>query len=183
MAKNRQFLLLMKKWIDTFFQGAFKKREIYRPSYRVVEILQDDDDEYVAVIQLISRSLVFKIKPEEILSKDKFVDCFSPKDIRTLTYLGYLGINSPKYKVLAKHLSDENDNLLFALKKKGKKKVVIKTADQIAKEQDILGSMDAHDAQLVGYTLASENVRKEQEQKKKLRKQIAEKKALDTEST
>lgn len=45
-------------------------------------------------------------------------------------YLGYLGINSPKYKILAQRISEDN-NIIFAIKKKGDKNIYTKTANEI----------------------------------------------------
>ena len=140
---------------------TLNKRDSYIPSYRVTEIFQDDEGDYMVQVQIISKSLAFKARPEELLAKDDIVDQFSPRDVRTLTYLGYLGINSPKFKILAKRLSENNDKLIFALKKKGDKKLIIKTADEIVKEKEILDNLKAEDAHLVGYTFATENVLKE----------------------
>ncbi|HVV68480.1 MAG TPA: hypothetical protein VHE99_05545 [Gammaproteobacteria bacterium] len=61
-------------------------------------------------------------------------------------------INNPKYKILAQHLSEQQDKMLFALRKKGQKNVIIKTADEIMKEKDILNNLKAEDAQMIGYT-------------------------------
>ena len=67
----------------------------YKPSYKLVEIFKNEDDEYIVHIQIINKKLVFYTKPQEILMDDEFVDQFSPRDIRTLTYLGYLSLNKP----------------------------------------------------------------------------------------
>ena len=140
------------------------RKESYRPRYRVAEI-QQNDDHHMVTIQVINKNILYKAKPEDILSKDKFVDCFSPKDIRTLTYLGYLGINTPKYKILAKRLSKENDKFTFALKERGNKKIITKTAFEISNEKSILKSLPVQDAHLLGYTLASESFIDERKQK------------------
>ncbi len=141
------------------------KKGNYTPSYRIAEIFQDEEGDYFVQVQIISKSLAFKAKPEELLAKDNIVDQFSPRDIRTLTYLGYLGINSPKFKILAQRLSESNDKLIFAIKKKGHDKLIAKTADEIVKEKEILENLRPEDAHLVGYTFATENVLEEKKQK------------------
>lgn len=147
------------------------KKNCYTPSYRIAEIFQDDEGDYFVQVQIISKSLAFKAKPEELLAKDNIVDQFSPRDVRTLTYLGYLGINSPKFKILAQRLSENNDKLIFAIKKKGHDKLIVKTADEIVKEKEILESLRPEDAHLVGYTFATENVLEEKKQKEMLKNQ------------
>lgn len=136
--------------------------------YRVLHVEKDNHDNYVAVIQFIGKNKTFHMKPEEILADDKMTDSFSQRDIRTLTYLGYLGINSPKYKILARRLSDIDNKLIFAIQEKGGKNAFIKTADEISTDRTILYGLDQTDAHMVGYTIASEQVQIENLQKKRL---------------
>jgi hypothetical protein len=142
----------------------------YTPFYQLVEI-SEDNEEYIVTIRITNKSIAFTARPEEILSNDLLVDKFSPRDIRALTYLGYLGMNSPKYKILAKNLS-QNEKISFLLKKKGEKKVLVKTAEQIISETNMILSMNAEDAKIIGYTFASEAVIDEKKQKEELLKEL-----------
>jgi hypothetical protein len=145
------------KKIKTIF-SVYEKNVVFRPYYRVIEIAQTEHDVFIVTVQIINRSIIFTIEPEEILANDKMVNQFSPHDIRTLTYLGYLSIHNPKYKILAQRISQEKDHLMFALKKKGYRKLVIKTANEIMKDDEILDNLSAKDAHIVGYTLGSESI-------------------------
>jgi hypothetical protein len=145
------------------------KADTYKPAYRVLEILQDEEHNYTVHVQLIHKNLAFHAKPEEILADDKLVDQFSPRDVRTLTYLGYLGINSPKYKILAKRLIG-SEKIIFALKKRGHKHIIVKTAAEILKEQEIISGMNPYDAQTIGYAAASDAHKEERVLKNKLAK-------------
>src|SRR3989339_469874 len=149
-----------------------QQKQNFIPTYRLIEINQMETDDYVVTIQLINKSIVFQTKPEEILANDNLVDQFSPRDVRTLTYLGYLSINNPKYKILAQRLAENSDKVLFAIRKKGEKKILVKTADEILKEKDILNNLDAQDAHVVGYTVGSENMLNEKKQKEEARKPL-----------
>ena len=140
----------------------------FSPTHRLVGIEQNKNKEYIAKIQVINKNVFFGVKPEEILAKDEIVNRFSPCDIRALTYLGYLGINAPKYKILANQLSEKDEKLIFMLRKKGAQKIVTKTADEIANEKDILNNLNANDAHMLGYTLASESAQLEKKQKEKI---------------
>lgn len=163
-------LNLIKKFIATI-KNIFitsNDKNIYRPTHRVLEIIKNDDDEYIVKIQIINRNMTFDTKPEKILAHDDIVNEFSPTDIRTLTYLGYLAIDSPKYKILAQRLSESNDKLLFAIKKKGEKKVTLKTAEEIIQEKDIVTNLNASDTRLVGYTYGAETTAAEKKQKQEL---------------
>lgn len=140
-------------------------------TYRVLSIEKDAQNDYVAVVQMINSRSLFKMKPEEILADDNMTDSFSQRDIRTLTYLGYLDMNSPKYKILAKRLSETDNKLVFAIQEKGKKKPIIKTAEELSHDEVILSSLHQKDAHLVGYTVGSETSTSEQALIKRLVKE------------
>jgi hypothetical protein len=152
-----QRLINKTRWLISKWKEATAQMS-YTPTYRLEEIIRDKEEQYTVLVRVVNKHFTFKMKPEEILAEDKLVDQFSPRDIRTLTYLGYLGINAPKYKILAKRLSHENDKIIFALKKKGENKVIVKTADQILNEREILSSLNAEDAKTIGYTVGTESI-------------------------
>lgn len=168
----------LKFYCSEFFKKD-KESNIFIPSYRVVEIIQEDDDQYMVKIQVMNKNLLFTAKPEELLAKDETVDQFSPRDIRTLTYLGYLGMNSPKYKILAKRLLENDNKLVFAIKKKGDKKIITKTADEMLKAKEIIESLSAKDAHLVGYAMASESAMTEKGQKEAVLKNLKQEQEQD----
>lgn len=118
----------IKKWFSNLTKAIKGATDVYRPAYRIASIDETDDNDYLVTVHTILKNAHFFMKPEEILADDKMTDLFSPRDVRTLTYLGYLGINSPKYKILAQRLSAEDNRIIFALHKKGEKKPRIKTA-------------------------------------------------------
>ncbi len=145
------------------------------PIYRVANIEKDTQDEYIATIQMVGKTITFTVKPEEILADDSMTDKFSPRDIRTLTYLGYLGINSPKYQILAKRLAEDTDRMLFAIKKKGSSTIEVKTAAEISVNKEMLKNLNQEDAHMVGHTTATENMVEEKEIKRKLLSESAKK--------
>jgi len=142
------------------------------PVYRVVNIEQDNLQDYYATIQIVGKNITFKAKPEDILADDAMTDKFSPRDVRNLTYLGYLGINAPKYKILAKQMTQDN-RVVFAVHKKGSKKVEVKTADELSTNEEILTNLNQKDAHMVGYTTASEQEQLLKLEKERLRKSIS----------
>lgn len=137
----------------------------YIPTYRVIEITQENDD-YVAIIQMIGKNIVFRSKPEDILASDEFVDQFSPQDIRALTYYGYLSISKPNYKILSQRLSKNSEKLVFALRKHNDPKIFIKSASEINGNKDILKNLSPIDANIIGYSAASESFNLEKYRKK-----------------
>jgi len=170
--KKRNNLIKFLKRTFRLWRSLKKGGQTYTPSHRVANIEKKPNGEYEITIQLIGKSIVQKIAPEKLLANDKMVNCFSPTDIRTLTYLGYLEMNSPKYKILAKRLSEAADQTLFAIQKKGEKKHRVVTANDISKDEEILKHLSQKDAHMVGLTTASEQHSLEEKQKKKLLKEI-----------
>lgn len=146
--------------IKEIFKSLYQAKEynVYKPSYRLLEII-NDDDVYSIRVQVINKVQTFIIKPEDILSDDHFVNQFSPIDVRTMTYLGYLGINSPKYKVLAKRVAEQGD-LVFVIKQKGKNDVVLKTSEEIIKDLDLLKNLSSNDISSIAYKESQEKLLK-----------------------
>lgn len=138
------------------------------PTYRIVSITQNTHDNYEVTVQVIGAASVLKMKPEEILADDDLTSRFSPLDVRTLTYLGYLDINSPKYKILARRLSEKDNKIVFALLKKGSKNPEIKVASEISQNSDILKQLNRDDAHMVSYIAGTEHMLEENLEKKKL---------------
>jgi len=137
--------------------------------YRVVSISMDDNENYLATVQLVGKGQAFQIKPEEILSNDDMTMSFSQKDIRMLTYLGYLSVHSPKYKILAQRLSEKDNKIIFAVKKRGEKTPIIKTAAEISVDHNFIEGLNQHDAHMIGYTAATEQLFDDQEQIQQLK--------------
>lgn len=127
----------------------------FTPNLRIVEIFQDEEKDYFVVVQAIGKSVTFKMRPEKILANDKLTNQFAPIDIRSLTYLGYLGINAPQYKLLAERFSSEG-NALFAVIKKGEKKPMVKSASEVLSNKKILASLDNEDVARISFFAASE---------------------------
>jgi hypothetical protein len=146
------------KKISTYLKQLSQKNS-YTPAYRILDLFEDENKNYTVHIQIINKNLNFHARPEELLAKDNIVDKFSPRDVRTLTYLGYLGINAPKYKILAQRMVD--NKTLFVIKKRGEKNMILKTGDELMQENEIISSMESSDAQIIGYTVATEDIQRE----------------------
>lgn len=158
--------------LKDLMQAAKSKEESYTPIYRVASIDQDQSGEYSVTIQMIGKAVAYTIKPEELLADDKMVDLFSPRDIRNLTYLGYLGMNAPKYKILAQQLSENCDQTIFAIHKKGDKKHSVVTAKEISANEEILKNLSQKEAHMIGFAAATEQMMTEKQQKETLLKQL-----------
>lgn len=167
-----KYLIICLKGIRKNFLMPFKNctTSIFVPTYRIVSIKQNEEDDYEVSVQVIGTATVIKMKPEEILADDDLTNKFSPTDVRTLTYLGYLDINSPKYKILARRLSEKDNKVVFALHKKGSKNVEIKVASEISQNPDILKQLHPEDVHMVSYIAGTEYTLEEQIEKEKLLK-------------
>lgn len=148
--------------------SALTKKSLPEHPYRVLSIDQDEHDQYIALIQIKNKKEIFRMKPEEILANDDITDSFSQRDIRMLTYLGYIGINSPKYKILAKRLSADDTKLTFAIQERGKNKIMAKTAREISSNEHLITGLHQKDAHMVGYVTATEQIMSEKTQIRKL---------------
>ena len=150
----------------------------FKPSYRVASIEKNKHGDFEVIIQLIGKAATFKMKPEEVLADDKMTDQFSPRDVRTLTYLGYLDINTPKYRILAKRLSEKDNRMVFAVHKKGEKNLQVKTASEISQDEEIIKQIDQQDAHMIGYTAASEAMLYEKREKERALTRLKENKNI-----
>lgn len=110
------------------------------------------------MIQVIGKSSFFKLKPEEILANDELTSSFHQHDIRLLTYLGYCGINTPQYKILAKKILI-NEGIELAIYDKNKEKISIKNIDDIPiQDQHTVENMAPHDAYQLGYAQGRKSI-------------------------
>ena len=171
----KQVVSRIKQWIRALQhvgKTTQNNGDFYRPVYRVARIEKTDTGEYSIVIQMIGKAMGYRIKPEKLLADDAMVDLFSPRDIRSLTYLGHLGINAPKYKILAQQLSEEKDQTIFALHKKGDKNHSVVTAQEISSNEEILKNLSQKEAHMIGFAAATEQMAIEKQQKDALLKQL-----------
>jgi hypothetical protein len=163
-------MLKLRKILNRYFKALLLllKENKAQPIYRVSALLENELGEYIAEVQITNKGHAFRMKPEEILANNEMTDKFSQRDIRTLTYLGYLGINSPQYQILAKHLSTKENKLIFLLKEKGKKSLIAKSAKEISVDETLLKGLKHRDAHMIGFVYANEQIQDEQTEKQKL---------------
>ncbi len=129
------------------------------PKYNIIEVYQDDDGDHFVKVKHFGKHLIESMDPIKILSDDQLTDSFSQRDVRTLTFLGYLSQNNPKYQILAQRISKDK-KIVFAIKKKGSNTVSMKSADEVYNDKDIISNLNHKDAHDVGYV---KGLQKEQE--------------------
>lgn len=137
--------------------------------YRVAEIVKNEKGQYITIVQVIGKREHFKMKPEEILADDRLTSAFKPIDIRLLTYLGYCGINTPQYKILAKQiLTDEK--IQFAIYDNKKDDVMIldhSNAQMI--DENMIKNLTAADAYDLGFSNGRQSILNEAEALKNIK--------------
>jgi len=134
-----------------------------RQLYRVVEINENDKGLHSTKVQIIGTRQFFTMKPEEILADDKLTAAFHPLDIRLLTYLGYCGINTPQYKILAKKIL-ANEKIQFALYDNKKDSVVILDDHNLNTiDDEMIKNLKSKDAYDLGFSNGRKSILEEQD--------------------
>lgn len=119
----------------------------YKISHIVEEIYDDKDEKWV-VVRVVGKSTIFKMRPNEILANDDLTETFGPKDVRTLTYLGYHNMNDPKYKIISEKTAKGGEKL-YLVKQKGNNKIQpLKHEDMISEK--IRKNLSTNDAFKLG---------------------------------
>lgn len=106
------------------------------------------------------------IKPKEIIHDDKLIECFDPKDIRTLTYLATIDMLKPKYRIISEKV-DIHGNKLYVLQEKGNSKPLIFSHDEII-EKNMKKYFNVEDS----FNLGEKNIDHEQKLINELSKKI-----------
>lgn len=72
----------MAAYIKNIFTYLKKLRNdsSYKPGYRVIEVIQNENEAHTVHIQVINSSSTFYAKPEELLVDNNIVKLFSPLD-------------------------------------------------------------------------------------------------------
>jgi len=122
--------------------------------YRVVDVKHTSGG-YKVVIQIIGKSVVLEMTPHEIVVSDHLIEGFSKKDIRTISYYASDQIKEPRYQISSQEL--QNNNILFKLKEKGSNDLIVKTAQQITLDSEIISGMSISDVQTISYAAGYEH--------------------------
>jgi len=90
------------EYITWLFKQYQELKQIAQPNatYKLVNIEENKNDKTILTIQVTAKALTFKSTPQEILADDKTTECFSSKDIRTITYYACQTLNKPKNKIV-----------------------------------------------------------------------------------
>ena len=101
--------------------------------------------------------------PEKILGDDRLTESFHPFDIRLLTYLGYCGINTPQFKILAKKILKDENIQLALFDKAANDLLLINVSDIETGDVNIIKNLASKDAYELGYSHGRSSILKEKE--------------------
>lgn len=143
--------------IAWFLKRYNEQQQIQQNIYRVVEVKQSSLDKYKLVIQVIGKSTVVECTPQEIVANDRMLEGFSKKDIRTITYFACNQNKKPKYKIITQELCSKANKILFKLRSNENNEIIIKTANQILTDKNLIHGLSHDDIQSVSYVTGYEH--------------------------
>lgn len=161
-----EYLELMLKWYQ-----LVNKHMQERSNYRLVDILYDSEGDASLKVQIVGRTTVFECRASEIAVNDNFLEGFSKKDIRTITYLATREISRPKISILAQEIKQIVNQVVFKLSRKGSKETISKTAIELSQDKGLLNQLSPEDAHLVGYVSAGEKIKLEKQEMERLKQE------------
>jgi len=124
--------------------------------YRVVEIKKRPSGQHTMVVQIIGKSSVIECSPQEIVMNDRLLEGFSKKDVRAITYLACEQVKKPKYKIVMQEFY-ESGGIVFKLQEKKSEDFVVKTANQIVMDKEILNNLSIEDVNSISYIAGYES--------------------------
>lgn len=119
--------------------------------YRIVEIKQLGSNQNKIIVQVINKSSIIECSPREIVAIDWFLEGFSKKDIRTITYLACKQINNPKYKIISQDFCDQFNRIIFKLREAENNASMRKTAAEIIMDKHLLNNLSKEDINSISY--------------------------------
>lgn len=119
--------------------------------YRIIEIKDLPNNQYKLIIQIIGKSSIIECSPDEIAGVDTIIEGFSKADVRTITYLTCTQNNKPRFKIIAQEFCEYSNGMLFRLKDLITNTIIIKTANQIIMDKNIINYLNNEDINSISY--------------------------------
>lgn len=140
-----------------------------RPSYRIIEIIESPQNICTVKINIVGKQNIFICSPVEIAAHDGFLEGFSKKDIRTITYLATRAICAPTIEILEQRIDPSTNEMLFRLANKNKNQIFEKSATEIAKNIKLLERMTPQDAKIIGFAICAKSYDQESKELEQLK--------------
>ena len=123
----------------------------YSPTlYRIADIKLREETCYL-MVQIKGKSSYIECNPEDILADDAYLEGFSKKDIRTITYFAYAHFNRPQYHLVMQEFCDQLKRMRFQLKALHHNEIVTKTAAEISCDKKLIRKLSQEDVQCISY--------------------------------
>lgn len=137
-------------WLISMFK-VFLAETTKERAYEILDIYVSEDTGFtIAQVKLAGRHVVEK-NISDIVTDIQFLEGFSKKDIRTLTYLATVEKMKPDYSIVVQHLGSEVDDYILELRSRYGKKVTKKSPSEISKDKALLAKIDPIETNRIGY--------------------------------
>lgn len=137
-------------WLISMFK-VFLAETTKERAYEILDIYVSEDTGFtIAQVKLAGRHVVEK-NISDIVTDLQFLEGFSKKDIRTLTYLATVEKMKPDYSIVVQHLGSEVDDYILELRSRYGKKVTKKSPSEISKDKALLAKIDPVETNRIGY--------------------------------
>jgi len=168
----RKNIASLPEYIGWLFKQYQELKETAQPksAYKLVDIEENKNGKTILTIQVTGKAITFKSTPQEILADDKVTECFSSKDIRTITYYACQTLNKPKNKIVIKKFCEKLNKMVFGVKNIDKDNISEKTAKEISLDKNLIKNLSPEEAHMVGFTSAGEQASDEKVEMAELRK-------------
>lgn len=149
------------EWIVKKYHEINKEFEA-KEAYKIIEVKNPLE----LRIHIVGTGKEFNCSPKEVVANDQFLEGFSKKDIRAITYLACAEDKESRIKILEQSFSEKLKKFIFRFKFGDQ--IVEKSSAEISANSMLLNKLSPKDAHCIGYVFGSESVLQEDEEKKKL---------------
>lgn len=135
-------------------------------AYKLLEVERCNKTNQVKLhVQVCLKNIFLVFKPEELVSNENVLCCFSPLDVKQITTIALQEATQeesskvqrvPQYKIIFHYYSKKDKKEMIVLSYKGKDERIIKSAQEISRDKNILTELDAVDANRIGYAAGYE---------------------------
>jgi hypothetical protein len=150
------------EWIVKKYHEISKEFEA-REAYKIIEVKSTLE----LRIHIVGTGKEFTCSPRDIVASDHFLDGFSKKDIRAITYLACAEDRKPTVRILEQRFSEKLKKFIFRINHNDQ--IIEKSSAEISADPALLSKLNPKDAHCIGYIFGSESVLQEVEEKRKLK--------------
>lgn len=141
--------------------GMLKKyqesQRVQEDTFRIIDVKHAQFSKCKLLMQVIGKSITFECTPKEILSDDTFLESFSKKDIKTITYIANLKNQKPEYKIISQEFCEKFNRMLFKIKNQESNEWILKSAAEISLDKTLINRFSCEDIQAISYIAGCEH--------------------------